>query len=88
MLLVLKTNDLIRSIETTLQTQNRMTSFWVMSRCCVKTVYSQDKFKSTSKWEFLKITLQEKWSLFKLNIYYLLKGIKDFSLISAIRQVM
>ncbi|KOB76456.1 putative aarF domain-containing protein kinase 1, partial [Operophtera brumata] len=35
-LLVLKTNDLIRSIEYTLGTQDRMCGFLVMSKCCVQ----------------------------------------------------
>lgn len=36
MLLLLKTNDLLRGIETTLQTRASSSSFINMSRCCVR----------------------------------------------------
>lgn len=38
-LLVLKTNDLIRSIEYALHMQDRMAGFLVMSKCCTESVY-------------------------------------------------
>ncbi|XP_075226609.1 aarF domain containing kinase 1 isoform X2 [Lycorma delicatula] len=41
LLLILKTNDLIRGIEHALQTQARNISFLVMSRCCVNSVYDE-----------------------------------------------
>lgn len=88
MLLVLKTNDLIRGIESTLKTQNRMTSFWVMSKCCVKSVFDQDKLAATNGWESLRMYLFCHWAIFKLNIYYLFKGLCNFSLVSSIKQIM
>lgn len=36
MLLLLKTNDLLRGIETTLQTRASSSSFLNMSRCCIR----------------------------------------------------
>ena len=36
MLLILKTNDLLRSIETTLGTRSSASSFLNMSRCCIR----------------------------------------------------
>lgn len=36
MLLLLKTNDLLRGIETTLQTRASSSSFINMSRCCIR----------------------------------------------------
>ncbi|KAJ6630495.1 AarF domain-containing kinase 1, partial [Pseudolycoriella hygida] len=88
MLLVLKTNDLIRNIESTLGTQNRMTSFLVMSKCCVKSVFRQDKLVSRTKWSHFKITLWENWTIFKLNIYYLYLGLKNFNFFSSIKQLV
>lgn len=38
-LLVLKTNDLIRSIEYALGMQERMCGFMVMTKCCTKSIY-------------------------------------------------
>lgn len=88
MLLILKTNDLIRNIETTLQTQNRMTSFWVMSKCCVKSVGLQDIQNATTQWERLIKSCGKNWRLFKLNFYYLYLGVINFSLFSTIRQIL
>uniref|UniRef100_A0A1B6MKA0 Protein kinase domain-containing protein n=1 Tax=Graphocephala atropunctata TaxID=36148 RepID=A0A1B6MKA0_9HEMI len=70
MLLILKTNDLLRGIEYTLQTQSRMSSFLVMSQCCVRSVYGEQlKHCSTSvaRW---RTTLSQQWALLKLSVYY------------------
>lgn len=88
MLLVLKTNDLIRGIETTLQTQNRMTSFWVMSKCCVESVSSQDIQNAQNEWQKFAKQLNKSWTIFKLNIYYLYLGIINFNLFSTLRQIL
>lgn len=88
MLLILKTNDLIRGIESTLGTQNRMTSFWVMSKCCVKSVSLQDSIAATSKWQLWKTNFFTHWSILKLNCYYLWLGLCNLSLMSTIRQLL
>lgn len=88
MLLILKTNDLIRGIETTLQTQYRMTSFWVMSKCCVESVARQEIHHSKSNWQRFAKNLQKNWTIFKLNIYYLYLGIMNFNLFSTLRQIL
>ncbi|VDD87253.1 unnamed protein product [Enterobius vermicularis] len=41
LLMILKTNDLLRSIEYRLGTHNRADAFIQMSRCCVRSVYEQ-----------------------------------------------
>lgn len=88
MLLILKTNDLIRNIETTLRTQYRMTSFWVMSKCCIESVARQEIHHSASDWQRFSRALRKNWDLFKLNIYYLYLGIVNFSLMSTLRQMV
>lgn len=88
MLLVLKTNDLIRGIETTLQTQNRMTSFWVMSKSCVESVALQDIQNAQTEWQRFAKQLNKNWTIFKLNIYYLYLGIVNFNLFSTLRQLL
>lgn len=88
MLLILKTNDLIRGIETTLQTTNRMTSFWVMSKCCVRSVGLQDVQNAASEWQRFVTTLGQNWTLFKLNIYYVYLGVINFSLLSTLQQLL
>lgn len=85
MLLVLKTNDLIRSIETTLKTQNRMTAFWVMSKCCIKSIFQEEYRLATGRWERFTIKLLESWTLFKLNMYYFYRGIRRFDIVHTLK---
>lgn len=87
MLLVLKTNDLIRGIETTLRTQNRMTAFWVMSKCCVKSIGSQEYLTAGDTWSKLTTCLREQWCILKLNLYYLYRGLVSLHLLSALKMI-
>uniref|UniRef100_A0A182JC41 Protein kinase domain-containing protein n=1 Tax=Anopheles atroparvus TaxID=41427 RepID=A0A182JC41_ANOAO len=87
MLLVLKTNDLIRGIETTLKTQNRMTAFWVMSKCCVKSIGSQEYLSAVGPWTKVATCLREQWAILKLNLYYLYRGIVSLHLLSALKMI-
>lgn len=80
MLLVLKTNDLIRSIEYNLSTHTRMSAFLTMSTCCIKSVYGEKLKKCNSQWSRYMISFQEQWSLFKVVLYYTYLGIINFSL--------
>ncbi|CAH0552803.1 unnamed protein product [Brassicogethes aeneus] len=70
MLLILKTNDLLRSIEFTLKTNKRHGAFCVMSQCCVKSVYNQKYCSSNKRMEKFTLTLTKYWTLFKINVYY------------------
>lgn len=88
MLLVLKTNDLIRGIESSLGTQNRMTSFWVMAKCCVRSVCRQDDRATVSKWQHYRMRMFEHWSILKLDMYYLWLGFLNFSLLSTVKQLL
>ncbi|XP_020799500.1 uncharacterized aarF domain-containing protein kinase 1 [Drosophila serrata] len=90
MLLILKTNDLIRGIESTLRTQNRMTAFWVMSKCCVQSSYAEQRAQqaATGSSRILWLRLRERWELFKLNCYYLYQGLINFGFLEALKQVI
>lgn len=88
MLLILKTNDLIRGIESTLRTQNRMTAFWVMSKCCVQSKYEQEKRAQPKAIIRFKMAIRERWELFKLNIYYLCLGLMQFGPVAALKHLM
>ncbi|XP_018323645.1 uncharacterized aarF domain-containing protein kinase 1 isoform X4 [Agrilus planipennis] len=70
MILIFKTNDLMRGIEYTLNTSNRMASFKVMSCCCIRSVYGDKMDKARSIIDKLKIVATQYWLLFKINIYY------------------
>ncbi|XP_046426364.1 aarF domain-containing kinase 1 [Neodiprion fabricii] len=80
MLLVLKTNDLMRGIEHTLKTQARMSAFIEMSKCCVHSVYDEKQKScktSLSRW---LVSLERQWSLVRLSVYYVYLGVINFDL--------
>lgn len=79
MLLILKTNDLMRGIEHTLRTGVRMGAFRVMSECCIKSVYKERMKNCMGKIDTLKLSLAEFWALFKVHIYYTYLSIKQMS---------
>lgn len=87
MLLVLKTNDLIRGIETTLKTNDRMTAFWVMSKCCIKSVRNEDVYKAESYWRKFALTLRASWSLLKINFFYVCMGFAQGSYYTTMKQL-
>ncbi|OWF52261.1 uncharacterized aarF domain-containing protein kinase 1-like [Mizuhopecten yessoensis] len=69
LLLILKTNDVLRGIETSLQTRANATSFINMSRCCVRAV-AADRLKNCQSYlETFKVKLGCQWQLCKLGLY-------------------
>lgn len=64
MLLLLKTNDLLRGIETTLQTRASSSSFLNMSRCCIRALARSHQvlcYVSYHKCMFTAETVQGQW---------------------------
>ena len=88
MLLILKTNDLIRGIENTLGTQNRKAAFWVMSKCCVAAVSEEKRLRTQDPWIKTRVTVKELWSQFKLNVYYLYMGLISFNFWSSLKMLL
>ncbi|XP_039993811.1 aarF domain-containing protein kinase 1 isoform X2 [Xiphias gladius] len=76
MLLLLKTNDLLRGIETTLQTRASSSSFINMSRCCIRAMARHKRNKAQSRRRHLQIKLAESLSLWRLTIYELFLWMK------------
>ncbi|KAL1131665.1 hypothetical protein AAG570_011278, partial [Ranatra chinensis] len=70
LLLILKTNDLLRGIECTLQTQNRMSAYMVMSKFCVRSVYDNRIKLCTDRISKLGNYIAQQWALFKISLYY------------------
>lgn len=70
MLLILKTNDLIRGIEHTLKTNKRMGAFRVMSACCIRSVYHEKLEKAKSGFDRFVLTVEQYWQLLKINVFY------------------
>lgn len=87
MLLILKTNDLMRGIEYSLRTQSRMSAMIEMSKCCVRSVYGERLKQCSNSWERHKILILEQWTLFKLSLYYIYLGFKDFNLNNSINSL-
>jgi aarF domain-containing kinase len=69
MLLIFKTNDLLRGIEHKLGTQRRMASFLTMSRCCVRAVAAHEIKHCPTEWCKLRVRLWYHWEMFKLDVY-------------------
>jgi len=80
MLLILKTNDLMRGIEHSLRTHSRMSAMMEMSRCCVHSVYGEKLRRCTTLWGRFRISLTERWVLLKLSLYYMYLGVINFDL--------
>ncbi|XP_041121789.1 aarF domain-containing protein kinase 1 isoform X2 [Polyodon spathula] len=80
MLLLLKTNDLLRGIETTLQTRANASSFINMSRCCVRAVAKYQKKRSKSRYKKMQISFSEAFTLWQINLYELLLWIRGSAL--------
>lgn len=76
MLLLLKTNDLLRGIETTLQTRAASSSFINMSRCCIRALARHKRSKCASRMKRLQITVSEWVGLWKLRLYALFLTLK------------
>ncbi|XP_070787543.1 aarF domain-containing protein kinase 1 isoform X3 [Pituophis catenifer annectens] len=76
MLLLLKTNDLLRGIESALQTRANASSFLNMSRCCIRAVAAYQRSKSNSLFRKAQISLSEALSLWQINLYELFLWLK------------
>ncbi|XP_029900933.1 aarF domain-containing protein kinase 1 [Myripristis murdjan] len=80
MLLLLKTNDLLRGIETTLQTRAASSSFINMSRCCIRAVARHKRSKARTRTRRLQITLSESFGLWQISMYELFLWVKGSAL--------
>ncbi|XP_068539182.1 aarF domain-containing protein kinase 1 isoform X2 [Anas acuta] len=76
MLLLLKTNDLLRGIESALHTRASASSFLNMSRCCIRAVSTYQRSKSHSLYRRVQISLTEGLSLWQINLYELFLWLK------------
>ncbi|CAM4647871.1 unnamed protein product [Leuciscus chuanchicus] len=81
MLLLLKTNDLLRGIETILQTRASSSSFINMSRCCTRAIARHKRNKTKSRSRRLRISLSECWSLCQIDLYELALWLRSSTLV-------
>ncbi|CAH6847693.1 Adck1 [Phodopus roborovskii] len=80
MLLILKTNELLRSIETTLGTRSSASSFLNMSRCCIRALAEHRKREACSFFRRTQISFSEAFSLWQINLHELLLRVKSLRL--------
>ncbi|XP_029048676.1 aarF domain-containing kinase 1 [Osmia bicornis bicornis] len=88
MLLILKTNDLMRCIEYSLHTESRMSGMMEMSKCCILSVYGEKLKSCTNTWEKWKLSVSKQWTLFKWSLYYLYLGVLNFNIIDSVDSFM
>lgn len=69
LVLILKTNDLLRSAEHTLKASNHKQSFITMSKSCVRAIGDHDAQQSQSWVKGLYVRVKTKWTLLLINIY-------------------
>jgi len=69
MILIFKTNDLLRGIESSLGTKDSMSSFIQMSRSCMKVIYERKLLDASTKFSRWKINVSGKWAQFKISCY-------------------
>ncbi|XP_054944628.1 aarF domain-containing protein kinase 1 isoform X2 [Physeter macrocephalus] len=82
MLLIFKTNDLLRGIEAALGTRASATSFLNMSRCCIKALAAHKKKNTHSFFRRAQISLSEAFNLWQINLHELVLRVKGLRLAS------
>ena len=69
MLLILKTNDLLRGIEGTLHCRANASSLLTMSKCCIEAVYQQQARSCPSWWGLVRLKIVKHIALVKISVY-------------------
>ncbi|XP_044086257.1 aarF domain-containing protein kinase 1 isoform X2 [Neovison vison] len=82
MLLLFKTNDLLRGIEAALGTRASASSFLNMSRCCIRALAVHKKKNSRSLFRRTQISFREAFNLWQINLHELILRVKALRLAS------
>lgn len=69
LLLILKTNDLLRSIDHTLQSSSHTHSFITMSKVCIETIGEEERKWAESLRGSVRAVMMTKWKLFLLYLF-------------------
>eukprot|EP00095_Tigriopus_kingsejongensis_P002163 maker-scaffold248_size238799-snap-gene-1.33 protein:Tk02163 transcript:maker-scaffold248_size238799-snap-gene-1.33-mRNA-1 annotation:"hypothetical protein LOTGIDRAFT_121554" len=69
MILLFKTNDLLRGIEYSLGTQNSMASFIQMSRACFRCLSADERRFCRTRWCRFQISVSSQWQQVKISFY-------------------
>ncbi|XP_047520605.1 aarF domain-containing kinase 1 [Pieris napi] len=76
-LLIMKTNDLIRSIEYSLEMQDRMCGFMIMTKCCTESVYKLELKNENSQVKRQLLSIKYLWSLCVLYFYAIYLTVRE-----------
>jgi len=71
MLLIFKTNDLLRAMEHTLGTQNAMAGFVQMSKSCIRCLSQEEVRKARTRSERIRASLSAQWANLRISAYEL-----------------
>ncbi|XP_072618205.1 aarF domain-containing protein kinase 1 isoform X1 [Vulpes vulpes] len=82
MLLIFKTNDLLRGIEAALGTRASASSFLNMSRCCIRALAMHKKKNASSFFRRTQISFRETFNLWQINLHELILRVKGLRLAS------
>ncbi|XP_062037533.1 aarF domain-containing protein kinase 1 isoform X1 [Lepus europaeus] len=80
MLLIFKTNDLLRGIEAALGTRASASSFLSMSRCCVRALAQHERRNTCSFFRRTQISCSEAFTLWQISLHELILHVKGFRL--------
>jgi len=69
MILIFKTNDLLRGIESSLGTKNSMSYFIQMSRSCLRVIQEKQLLEASSSFARWRINLGSRWAQFRISCY-------------------
>lgn len=69
MILIFKTNDLLRGIESSLGTKNSMSSFIQMSRSCLRVIQEKQLLEATSSFARWRVNMRGRWAQFRISCY-------------------
>lgn len=82
MLLVFKTNDLLRGIEGSLGVKGAAGSFIAMSKCCVKALYEEKLKSCQSYWGTFRLTVSRTIAYTRIFMYQYFLWLQSFNLLS------
>jgi len=71
MILIFKTNDLLRTIEFNLGTQNNMGFFVNMSRACFRCLNEERIKHANGRFAYTMAVIRARWDQFKISVYQL-----------------
>jgi hypothetical protein len=80
MLLIMKTNDVLRGIEAALQTRSNASSFINMSKCCIRALGREKLKNCDSHYQTVRTRSYTQWQLCRIQLYEFILWIRSSAL--------